>query len=162
MVNNKSSMVKQIKTTMITDTPKIGWEKWVNPYDDDIDNQDDDDSEEYSDGYDAEPVGLKLGTKILMTPMGPIPCPEHSHYSKVFNLWTAHTNFRITNPIAAVIENTEGVETMNIFSPYRLRVGIGKMFNTQDTLRRIDSNLFKLLGVPGDVNGSKGYNRANT
>lgn len=56
---------------------------------------------------------------------------------KEFNLWTVHTNFYIDPNVARGIEFTEGVETLDIISPYRARVGIGRLFDEEDVQVRV-------------------------
>lgn len=67
---------------------------------------------------------------MVMTPMGLIPMTEHTRAGKLFNFWTAHTNFSITEEIKDIIDNTDGVETLDIFTRYRWRISIGKAFNS--------------------------------
>lgn len=124
--------------------PKIGWVKWKNPYT--FDNQEDNFEKRQNDTEekcicDDEPHHMKY----IMTPMGPIPLPEHSAPHKIFNFWVAHTNFYITQNIAKIVETTPGVEVMDIFTPYRMRVGIGKMFSTKDTIEKINNRLYKAI-----------------
>jgi hypothetical protein len=138
---------------MIKTTPKIGWVRWQNPYA--MDNTEDEDEEDNWDNDEEEfdkfdeniqhihPINKNM--KMVLTPMGAIPLPEHSAPQKVFNLWVAHTNFNITKPILDIVEKTDGVETVDIFTRYRMRVGIGKMFDTKDTIRRINNNLISAL-----------------
>lgn len=141
-------------TTMTT--PKLGWTKWIDPFfpeknTDDIDDTNDDDEEYWDDDCeDTEPHRGNM--RVVVTPMGAIPLVEQSSPNKVFNLWVAHTNFNITPEVAHVVENTEGVETLDIFSRYRMRIGIGKMFNTKDTIRSINTNLLQTLTPASGTN----------
>jgi hypothetical protein len=128
--------------------PMLGWEKWKDPYyinKDESDNYEgessfDSDSDENS--FDNEHSGKM---RVVVTPMGALPLIEQSSPNKVFNLWVAHTNFSITHEIAKTVENTEGVETLDIFSRYRMRVGIGKMFNSQEIIKQINKNLSNVI-----------------
>lgn len=73
---------------------------------------------------------LKQNKKVamIMTPMGVIPMTEHTRAGDIFNFWTAHTNFRLTQEIVDVIDSIDGVETFDIFTPYRWRISVGKAF----------------------------------
>jgi len=145
-------------------TPKIGWVQWKNPYvvdsnkntndkwdyqagDVDLDD-DEDDCDEDCDNCSAKPQG---NMKVVLTPMGAVPLPEHSAPQKVFNLWEAHTNFDITRNVLKIVEQVEGVETLDVFSRYRMRVGIGKMFDTKSVIRDINNNLYKVINQDGVV-----------
>ena len=79
--------------------------------------------------------------KIISTPMGLIPI-DSNMTNKLFNFWTGHTNFDITKKIKDTIESTEGVETLEIYTRYRFRVGVGKAFNDSDVMRRINKNVY--------------------
>lgn len=121
---------------MATFKPKIGWTKWQNPYAPDDKDMDED---TYTELEQKKPL------RVIMTPMGMIPAPEHSDPQKVFNLWTAHTNFDITPTILSIIERTDGVETIDVYTRYRMRVGIGKMFDEETTIKNINANLCSFI-----------------
>jgi len=139
----------------------IAWEKYKSPFGDDDDDEPDYEpktpSKGYDDGY-SEEEGfpflqtdqmhhnmMKKPIKLLSTPMGMIPLNEQTLSSKIFNFWTGHTNFNITADIHNIIEQTEGVETLDVFTRYRLRVGVGKAFDDGVVLREINSNVAKFL-----------------
>ena len=131
-------------------TPRIGWIKWKNPYsndeiegeDDKYDRDNDDNVTLYKDG-DEDNIITQKNTRAILTPMGVLPLPEHSAAQNVFSLWTAHTNFDINNKIAEIVELTPGVETLQIFTRYRMNVGIGKLFSIEGTIKRINDNILK-------------------
>lgn len=121
----------------------IAWEKWRDPflgYDDneiDVDNnmnflddQEDDSNDPIKKTSDA--------VKVIATPMGLIPYNEYTASSKIFNFWIGHTNFTISKQAANIIENTDGVETLDIFTRYRFRIGIGKVFEDREVMRLIE------------------------
>ena len=137
-------------------TPKLGWIKFQDPFfpntnKDNIDDEDcfDNDNDNLEDGFDEPHKG---NMRVVVTPMGAIPLTEQSSPNKVFNLWVAHTNFNITPEVAKIVENTEGVETLDIFSRYRMRIGIGKMFDTKTTMRNINTNLMQTLTPTSGTN----------
>jgi len=55
--------------------------------------------------------------------------------------WTGHTNFSITEDIKDIVEHTEGVETLDVFTRYRMKVGIGKIFSSATVMNTITRNL---------------------
>lgn len=113
---------------------KICWEKF-NKNDDDLegllstDYEDDDDENDSNEGF------------PLM--MGPIAIPMNSvNLHKDYNLIIAHTNFLITPEIAEFLEReVEGIEALDILSPYRFRIAVGKLFNAQEVIDYITSSL---------------------
>jgi hypothetical protein len=66
--------------------------------------------------------------------------------SEIFNFWTGHSNFPITKKISDIIENTDGVETLNIFTKYRFRIAIGKSFKDSIVMTNINNNVYEYLG----------------
>lgn len=123
---------------------KIIWEKWNDPFGDNLDetkwnNYDDEDSDTDSELLDDEYIKSKLNkpVKVIASPMGLIPYNEHTASSKIFNFWVGHTNFTITKKISDVIEQCSGVELLDVFTRYRFRIGIGKCFNDSETMKII-------------------------
>jgi hypothetical protein len=134
----------------------IVWEKWIDPYlqtiQDSVPTGDEDDEdleEEYlEDEEELEEYGAvdKLGKfRAIATPMGIIPINESTASGKIFNFWVGHTNFDITNALALIIEETPGVETLDVFTRYRFRIGIGKAFHDSKVMRDINSRVYNYL-----------------
>jgi hypothetical protein len=73
--------------------------------------------------------------------MGLIPYNEYTASGKIFNFWTGHTNFNITKNVARVIETTNGIETLDIFTRYRFRIGIGKAFEDRTIMKSIEDRI---------------------
>lgn len=133
----------------------IIWEKWRDPflgYDDneiDVENlgfDNDLDDEDNDSEYDGEIRNnfKKINNtpvKAITTPMGIIPYNEYTASSSIFNFWIGHTNFDIDIRAAKLIENTAGVETLDIFTRYRFRIGIGKAFEDREVMKLIESNI---------------------
>lgn len=67
---------------------------------------------------------------------------ENTASGKLFNFWMGHTNFDISKKIAQIIERTDGVETLDIFTRYRFRISIGKAFNDSETMRNINKTIY--------------------
>ena len=65
---------------------------------------------------------------IISGPMGIVPINEGNLPSKLYELWIGHTNFDITYKVKTLIEMVSGVETLDIWTRYRFRVGIGMAF----------------------------------
>jgi len=125
----------------------IMWEKWVDPFEFEELNSDIEDS--FNEGDEDEPMykhNVKnIKCQLIATPFGIIPINENTASSKIFNFWTGHTDFTITKKIGEIIENTTGVETLNIFTKYRFRAAFGKAFKDSDIMRKINRNVYTYL-----------------
>ena len=77
--------------------------------------------------------------QIVNTGHGFITLTEHSFASKHFDFWTAHCNFPITPTVAKAISVVPGVETLNVLTRYRVRLGFNRIL--------FQSNAFELNEV---------------
>jgi hypothetical protein len=133
----------------------IIWEKWRDPFlgydENDIDIEAEpmpefleEDNESHDDDDDETENHIIKSSKpvrVIATPMGLIPYNEYTASGKIFNFWTGHTNFNITKNIARVIETTNGIETLDIFTRYRFRIGIGKAFEDRTIMKSIEDRI---------------------
>lgn len=139
-------MSKSNKTLII-------WEKWIDPFGNNTDDiewngfsskkNDDEYQDSYSDTNEKIPRYQKFNA--IVTNMGIIPYNEHTDCSKIFNFWLGHTNFSITKQIAKILEEIDGVETLDIFTRYRFRVGFGKAFNDREVINNINTTIEALF-----------------
>jgi len=136
----------------------IIWQKWFDPFgEDDPENpatsleehQDSDDlllDDETTDSYNESIISNPgKPIKAIATPMGLIPYNENTASSKIFNFWVGHTNFSITRSIANVLEQIDGIETLDIFTRYRFRISIGKAFDASKVLKKINDIIYAKL-----------------
>ena len=89
---------------------------------------------------DEEEVVFEQPMQLLMTNMGMIPFGGMNNtppIGKIFNFWTGHTSFSISGPIAAQMEGIEGVEVLDIYTRYRFRVGVGKLFRGNEVMSSV-------------------------
>jgi hypothetical protein len=104
----------------------ISWQKWLDPFGSD-------DAEELEhDPYLADYEEQESVTDNTMS-------------GKIFNFWIGHTNFDITHKVADVIEKTDGVETLDIFTRYRFRIAVGKAFDDSSVMRDINKRVYSEL-----------------
>jgi hypothetical protein len=75
--------------------------------------------------------------KTIMTPFGILPLTEQSLASSHFKFWVGHTNFKLFENYIEIIESCDGVESVNVFTPYRFRISVGKMFTDRDVMNDI-------------------------
>ncbi len=124
---------------------KIVWEKWKDPYDetDEWFPKESKEPEEISEDLafeEEEEVIFEQPMQLLMTNMGVIPFGGMNNtppIGKIFNFWTGHTSFSISSQIASQMELVEGVEVLDIYTRYRFRVGIGKLFKDREVMNAI-------------------------
>lgn len=142
----------------------IIWQKWSDPFgEDDIHDLLEENSEDYSyedeyeendeekeniDSIENFPEKLlknRKNIRVMATPMGIIPVTENTASGKIFNFWIGHSNFNITKQITSLIEETDGVETLDIFTRYRFRIAVGKAFDDSSVMRSINDNVYSYL-----------------
>jgi len=132
----------------------ISWEKWKDPWNKEESKQDPTSELDYWEGDESDldelddtemTSDLEEEGRIIITPMGAIPLLNHNSPGKIFNLWIGHTNFKISNKIMDVIANILGVESLDIYTPYRMRLGVGRLFQPKEVMHRIDLKLNQLL-----------------
>ena len=119
--------------------PLIIWEKWKDPYGTDEEDNNWENNEEENDDVEI------TKSRVMVTPMGLIPMSENTDASKIFKFWLGHTNFTISHQIVSLIENIEGVETLDIYTRYRFRISVGKGFNDRDVMSDINSKLYSYI-----------------
>lgn len=117
---------------------KIAWEKWKNPFKDNI-QQEGMMYEEYSD----DNYIIEEPQKIKSTPFGVINSIANQFADKSFDFWILHTNFNITPKIAEQIEAIDGIETIEVYTRYRLRIGIPNsgLFCSEKIKEKIENTL---------------------
>lgn len=138
----------------------IVWQKWVDPFGQEEDETEFDpyvgeyfDAEETFNDEDQKEIPTekelrkmnKKPVRVIATPMGIIPVNDNTLSGKLFNFWMGHTNFNITPTIAEIIENNDGVETLDIFTRYRFRISVGKAFDDSEVMRNINATVYEEL-----------------
>jgi len=127
----------------------VRWEKWADPFAQEVPKKEPDDVEDdrdYKDSYEKAEREQKATLNrytgpVLVGPMGVIPITENNSPSKIYNFWMLHTNFNISSPVLKKLKELPGVETLDVFTRYRARIGIGKVFNDTKVRNRITKAL---------------------
>ena len=135
----------------------IYWEKWMDAFEAAEETLDTTtfDSEEEEGYLDSDPeLGAEytdpqqfVPVKGVMTPYGMLPLTDDTLASRKFKFWVGHSNFRLTEDYYGVIGPTEGVETLDILTPYRFRIGVGKMFVDRNVMSNVRDNMLAHLDV---------------
>lgn len=145
------------------DSYDVGWEKWVDAYDQHLENEIEfeEDDDELNDLTDEEMEQFQammqesdftMPIKSIMTQFGILPLTEQSLASKHFKFWVGHTNFMLgdgvktdVNDFVRIIGSVLGVESVDIFTSYRFRIAIGKMFRDRDVMDNVRTALVTFI-----------------
>ena len=134
----------------------ITWEKWEDPFEVQEDYTQDY-SEDYGEDLTEEEYRQLLQEveehhaqdtqsaqyRFILTPFGAMS-PDQISIGKYFKFWIGHTNFDITSKISDIIEKTEGVEVLNIYTRYRFRIGVGQCFQDRNVMSSIQDKINEL------------------
>ena len=127
---------------------EVYWEKWVDVYQEEIDEIDQSLSE-FEDlqdlEYDIDPEMMEKlesmanmpSIKTIMTPFGMMPLTEQSLASNHFKFWVGHTNFKLLKKHSKIIGSVEGIESVDILTPYRFRISVAKLFVDRDAMAKV-------------------------
>jgi hypothetical protein len=118
---------------------KVDFTRWLDPVTP-VDRDEPDD--EFDDDQEWDFVRNKFaGEKRRATPYrgyigwsnthGFYPLGSHNLASRTSKLWVAHANFRVTQADKQTVEDTEGVEVLQVTTPYRFIVGVGFQFDSE-------------------------------
>jgi len=137
------------------------WEKWKDPL---LSNFDETEWPGYDMDEDGEAVPFHSAERqpIMHTPFGVVSIMNDSLGSKSFDFWILHTNFDIRENIVKAIEQVNGVETLEIYTRYRIRVGFPRsgLFRPRDIMHEIEEAIYDidrdsqnqlLIGLDTDV-----------
>lgn len=95
---------------------------------------------EEEDGAFAETKSLA----VYQTPFGIVKVPEFCDINKHFKLWTMYTRYPITDKLKNGIDSMPGIETFEMLTPYRARVGICPLYKDGHVLRSIQTTIENL------------------
>jgi hypothetical protein len=132
----------------MNDIPKpngydVYWEKWIDAFDVEEEAFENHISEleqilaGEDIGESTENIQSISNIRSIMTPFGVLPLTEHAMASKSFKLWVGHSNFKLTEAFYKVIGEHPGIEALDILTPYRFRIAVGKMFIDRDVMTSV-------------------------
>ena len=75
--------------------------------------------------------------RSIITPFGVLPLTEQTKASNYFKLWVGHSNFKLTEDFYKIIGQTSGIEAVDILTPYRFRIAVGKMFIDREVMTKL-------------------------
>lgn len=118
----------------------LKWEKFINPLTADAREVEWPDDDDDTDMIDQKKMA-RNSIAMISSPMGLIPLTEYSSPERVFNFWIAHTNFNVSAKVRDMVEKVPGVEILDIFSRYRFRIGVGKLWEAGTVMSHITKKL---------------------
>jgi len=126
----------------------VYWEKWIDAYtpeETEVVLLDEESLEEDQGISFEEELGVEFkkfkNIQTIFTPFGVLPLTEQSLASSYFKFWVGHTNFKITPKFHRIMSNVEGVESIDVFTPYRFRIGIAKLFKDRTVMSQVRKNM---------------------
>ena len=126
----------------------VYWEKWIDAFEQE-DNELDEEiqemhellkNEDLIDDIDEDLDLVKHSVshiRSVVTPFGVLPLTEQTRASHYFKLWVGHSNFKLTKDFYKVIGQQPGIEALDILTPYRFRIAVGKMFIDRDVMKDV-------------------------
>lgn len=137
---------------------KFAWEHCKNPFIfkkdygqnillslEDVENVEENQLEIQKPDYTDDNEDHEMDTSIVFTPLGLMPITEHTDMFKIFDFWMCHTNFNISKNIFNIICSVPGVEAAHVFTRYRFRIAVGKVFESVPTRLKIEAAIKKYL-----------------
>ena len=124
----------------------VYWEKWIDAFEEDAEAQLEDHEEEALEGgfFDEESFSEEEAFKesishiqSIITPFGIMPITEQNRGSTYLKLWVGHCNFKLTEDFYKIIGREVGVEALDILTPYRFRIAVGKMFVDRNVMKAV-------------------------
>jgi hypothetical protein len=124
---------------------KFVWQKWIDPL---LSNYE----ETEWPGYDLDEDGDKIPIHtverqpVLHTPFGVVSVVDDAMASKSFDFWLLHTNFDLTEGMASLISQVPGVETLEVYTRYRARVGFprSELFVSREVMHEVEQAILAL------------------
>lgn len=99
--------------------------------------------EEDGEQEDSEFGSMKM--MIMGNMAGEDPAMRFDILLNSYNIYNLHTNFWISDKIYKILNYTDGVEMVEVTSPYRARIVFGKAFDDMDVQKTIQHSLTDYL-----------------
>jgi len=103
------------------------------------------DDDELDDFDEEELQSFAKPVQTILTPFGILPLTEQTLASTHFKFWVGHSNFKLLDSYYESIEMCAGVESVDILTPYRFRIAIGKLFKDRDVMGSVRDTLVGLV-----------------
>tara|TARA_R100000808_G_C2153183_1_gene163185 strand:+ start:5531 stop:6010 length:480 start_codon:yes stop_codon:yes gene_type:complete len=149
----------------------VYWEKWIDAFEQE-DNELEEEIQEMhemlanEDLIDESNEDMDLikhsvsHIRSIVTPFGVLPLTEQTRASNYFKLWVGHSNFKLTEDFYKVIGQQPGIEALDILTPYRFRIAVGKMFTDRDVMKDVRDKM--VSHIRNDSNDGDEKQQSNT
>lgn len=155
LFNNKTFELLESKKTK--NKPEIRFEFWIDPLQNSQPNDDNAISDLEENSYlevDDElllpevlstdkDVNVVPMETLVTTPLGFTSLTNQNLLSSYFNFWIGHTNFDVVKEYENLISAVQGVESFEIYTRYRFRIGVGRLFQTGKVLSNVSKVMIK-------------------
>ena len=125
----------------------VYWEKWIDAFEQEDDNLEKEMQQMQELLSNEEDLDLEEDLELIkesvshirsiMTPFGILPLTEQTKASSHFKFWVGHSNFKLTEDFYKVIGQQPGIEALDILTPYRFRIAVGKMFVDREVMKDV-------------------------
>jgi hypothetical protein len=140
----------------MNDMPKpsgydVYWEKWIDAFEEEDESLSEAVSEAEEQLTNEELLENEhlfhevSHVRSIVTPFGILPLTEQTMASKHFKFWVGHANFKLTEDFYTVIGQHPGIETLDILTPYRFRIAVGKMFTDRDVMSGVRNDMVQYV-----------------
>ncbi len=93
--------------------------------------------------YTEKDINVVPMETMIATPFGFSNISNQNLLSNHFNFWVGHTNFDLSKDYISIITEVNGVESLDVYTRYRFRVGIGRLFQANVVLSQIQKAMIK-------------------
>ncbi len=133
-----------------TKEEKFIWKRWVCPLGRNANEfsefaDEDEELSEYEKMEEDKYKGQRIVPNMVMTSFGLVPIFPFNNPAKAFKWWVLHTPFKLTNTMLGKVDEVLGVEIMEPFSPYQLRISVGQCFIDKEVKTRVEKSLLGVL-----------------
>ena len=131
----------------------VYWEKWIDAFEQE-DSQLEEEIQEMQEllaneegiDEDLEIVDHSVShIRSIVTPFGILPLTEQTKASSHFKLWVGHSNFKLTEAFYKVIGTQPGIEALDILTPYRFRIAVGKLFVDREIMKSVRDKMIHYI-----------------
>ena len=78
---------------------------------------------------------------MILTPHGPVSLKLHGELKNNLKFFVGHTNFDIGEAEKLIIENTPGINILDVFSPYTFKFNVGELFPPRSVMKNLRQRL---------------------
>lgn len=126
----------------------IRWEKWSDPVATHVNRRYENEHGDLMVFKEDDFSGVELDNPCSLTRFGIVPYHESNSPGKLFKFWVGHTNFELSLEAARAIEEEPGVESLDIYTRYRFRLGVGRLFNDEAVKKAVEVGFNSPRRVP--------------